>query len=90
MRVDRSGGFSVSCRLSPSSMPNPEESSDRRVKEILDRALYLFAGNKEALQQWLHRPDPQLSEMTPQQVIDSGQSEVVALIIEEALQGDPD
>jgi uncharacterized protein (DUF2384 family) len=71
-------------------MATPDETSNHRVKEILDRALFLFAGNEKALQEWLHRPDPQLGEMTPQQVIDSGQPEVVGLIIEEALKGDPD
>jgi uncharacterized protein (DUF2384 family) len=71
-------------------MATPDKNSDPRVKEILDRALYLFAGNEQALQEWLHRPDPQLGNMTPQQVIDSGQSEAVAFIIEEALEGDPD
>ena len=64
--------------------------NDPRVKEILDRALFLFAGNEQALQEWLHRPDPQLGDMTPQQVIDSGQAEAVAFIVEEALEGDPD
>jgi uncharacterized protein (DUF2384 family) len=64
--------------------------NDLRVKEILDRALFLFAGNEQALQEWLHRPDPQLGDMTPQQVIDSGQPEAVAFIVEEALEGDPD
>ena len=71
-------------------MATPDENSDPRVKEILDRALYLFAGNEHALQEWLHRPDPQLSDMTPRQVIDSGHPEAVAFIIEEALKGDPD
>jgi uncharacterized protein (DUF2384 family) len=71
-------------------MAIPEKSDDRRVKEILDRALYLFAGNEEALHEWLHRPDPQLGDLTPQQVIDAGQLDAVAFIIEEALQGDPD
>ena len=67
-----------------------EQSDNPRVKEILDRALYLFAGNEKALQEWLHRPDPQLGDMTPQQVIDAGQPEAVAFIIEAALEGDPD
>jgi uncharacterized protein (DUF2384 family) len=71
-------------------MATPDKSGNPRVKEILDRALYLFAGNEQALRDWLHRPDPQLGDMTPQQVIDSGQPEVVAFIIEEALEGDPD
>jgi uncharacterized protein (DUF2384 family) len=71
-------------------MATPDKSDNRRVKEILDRALYLFAGNEKAMQEWLHRSDPQLSDMTPQQVIDSGQPEAVAFIIEEALEGDPD
>jgi uncharacterized protein (DUF2384 family) len=71
-------------------MPNSEQSNNNRVKEIMDRALYLFAGNEKALQEWLHRPDPQLSDMTPQQVIDSGNPEAVAFIVEEALEGNPD
>jgi uncharacterized protein (DUF2384 family) len=71
-------------------MTAPEHSDEGRVKQILDRALYLFAGNERALQEWLHHPDPQLGEMTPQQVIDAGQPEAVAFIIEEALHGDPD
>jgi uncharacterized protein (DUF2384 family) len=71
-------------------MTSPENSDKSKIKEVLDRALYLFAGNEPALQEWLHRPDPQLGDMTPQQVIDSGRLEAVAFIIEEALQGDPD
>jgi Protein of unknown function (DUF2384) len=67
-----------------------EHSDNPRVREILDRALYLFAGNEKALQEWLHRPDPQLSDMTPQEVLDAGQHEAVAFIIEAALEGDPD
>jgi Protein of unknown function (DUF2384) len=82
--------------ITPSLLPGsntvsaPDKSNNHRAKEILDRALYLFAGNEMALQEWLHRPDPQLSGLTPQQVIDSGQPEAVAFIIEEALQGNPD
>jgi uncharacterized protein (DUF2384 family) len=68
----------------------PPENTDSRIKQIFDRALYLFAGNERALQEWLHRPDPQLGNMTPQQVIDAGQPEAVGFIIEEALRGDPD
>jgi uncharacterized protein (DUF2384 family) len=71
-------------------MPPPEHNDSRRIEEILDRALYLFGGNEKALQEWLNRPDPQLSDMTPQEVIDSGQPEAVAFIIETALEGDRD
>jgi uncharacterized protein (DUF2384 family) len=71
-------------------MTAPENRGEGRIRQILDRALYLFAGDERALQEWLHRPDPQLGDMTPQQVIDAGQPEAVAFIIEEALQGDPD
>jgi uncharacterized protein (DUF2384 family) len=42
-----------------------EHSDNPRVRVILDRALYLFAGNEKALPEWLRRPDPQLSDMTP-------------------------
>jgi hypothetical protein len=72
------------------TMTAPENRGEGRIRQILDRALYLFAGDERALQEWLHRPDPQLGDMTPQQVIDAGQPEAVAFIIEEALQGDPD
>jgi uncharacterized protein (DUF2384 family) len=69
-------------------MAPPNEQS--RITEILDRARYLFAGNEEALQKWLHSEDPQLGDMTPQQALEAGQLGAVAFIIEEALKGDPD
>jgi uncharacterized protein (DUF2384 family) len=69
-------------------MARPNEHT--KIDKILDRARYLFAGNEEALQKWLHREDPQLGDMTPQQALDAGQLDPVAFIIEEALKGDPD
>jgi uncharacterized protein (DUF2384 family) len=71
-------------------MAMPSSSDDRKVKELLDRALYLFAGNEAALDAWLHRPDPQLGDMTPEEVIAAGRPELVASIVEEALRGIPD
>jgi hypothetical protein len=63
---------------------------DPNVAKILERGLYLFAGNEDALQKWLKRPDPQLGNETPQEVIDGGRPEIVAALIEAALRGIPD
>jgi hypothetical protein len=70
------------------STSNQEAKSE--VAEILQRAQFLFAGNDEDLQAWLHRVDPQLGDITPQQALDAGQVKAVSFIIEEALRGDPD
>jgi hypothetical protein len=58
-----------------------------RIKQVRERGLYLFGGDEEAFQKWLHTPDPQLDGLTPQQVVDDGRPEVIAGLIEEALQG---
>ena len=63
---------------------------DPQIARILERGLYLFAGNKDALQKWLKTPDQQLGDETPQEVIDGGRPEIVAALIEAALQGIPD
>lgn len=63
---------------------------DPKIARILERGLYLFAGNEELLQKWLKTPDPQLGGETPQEVIDAGRPEIVAALIEAALQGIPD
>ncbi|MBV9998854.1 MAG: DUF2384 domain-containing protein [Verrucomicrobia bacterium] len=63
---------------------------DPRIAGILERGLYLFAGNEAVLQKWLKTPDPQLGGETPQEVIDGGRPEIVANLIEAALRGIPD
>jgi uncharacterized protein (DUF2384 family) len=71
-------------------MSDPHGNPDPKIARILERGLYLFAGNEDALQKWLKAPDPQLGGETPQEVIDGGRPEIVAALIEAALQGIPD
>jgi hypothetical protein len=71
-------------------MPELHENHNPRVAKILERGLYLFAGNQGAFQRWLDTPDPQLSDITPREMIGQGKPEVVAQLIEAALQGIPD
>src|SRR2546423_1696123 len=37
--------------------------NDPRVAKILERGLFLFAGDQAAFQRWLNTPDPQLSNV---------------------------
>lgn len=71
-------------------MSDPHGNPDPNTARILERGLYLFAGNKDALQKWLNTPDPQLGNETPQAVLDGGHPEIVADLIEGALRGIPD
>ena len=71
-------------------MSDPHGNLDPYIARILERGLYLFAGNKDALHKWLKTPDPQLGDETPQEVIDGGHPEIVAALIEAALRGIPD
>jgi uncharacterized protein (DUF2384 family) len=71
-------------------MAELHDNPDPNTAKILERGLYLFAGNQDALQKWLKTPDPQLGDETPQEVIDGGRPDIVAALIEAALRGIPD
>lgn len=66
-----------------------EQGAKAAIDEVRGGLLQLTGGDKASVELWLASPHPALDGATPKELIDSGESELVAKLIRHMLSGAP-